>query len=567
MKKALHFASIMMLFMLPTFCYAQVQLSWVRKYVGSGADNAAGIAADNAGNIYICGNNNWGYNTADMYTIRYNSAGTQTSGLLYNSPYNNADNAKAIATDAAGNVYVAGTVSVNSGTSDIVLIKYNSSAVQQWVAIYNSPQNYIDDVNAIAVDASGNIYLAGSIVTSAFAYDYLTLKFDTGGRLLWSATYNGTAAGVDIASDIAVDGAGNVIVTGLSSGLINRLLGPISTGYDYATIKYSATGVQQWVRTYNNRNSNDEAKSLALDASGNIYVTGSSYAGTDNMDCATLKYATDGTQQWVQRYAGSAAKHDAGNCIAVDGAGNAFVAGYTYNSTGRADVLTIKYNTSGVPIWTGVYDAGSNAHDVGKVCALDVYGNIYIASETSIPGVTSSDFVTLKYIASSGVLSWAARYNGPENGMDYPTAMVVLTPNSGPIGTFQNPVVYLTGISNNDVITLKYSQPVVISGVATATAPAEETSMLRFNVNSYPNPVNKYINIEYTLPSDARVTIAVHDVTGRQIIKIADRFSKAGSFAQRLNTSTLSEGTYFLQFKAQSGDKEFRQSKALVVQR
>jgi hypothetical protein len=216
-------------------------------------------------------------------------------------------------------------------------------------------------------------------------------------------------------------------------------------------------------------------------------------------------------------------------------------------------------------LWAGVYDAGSNAHDIGKTCALDIYGDIYVASETSIPSVTHSDFITLKY-GTSGGLAWATRYNGVENVSDYPTAMAVITP-PGPIGSVQNPVVYLTGISNNDVITLKYSQPTLVGGRLSPTAPAAENMILHPRINTYPNPVDKYVNIEYELPSDARVAIAVYDVNGRQVMQIADRFRKAGSHAEKINTSMLFKGMYYWRFTARSGDKEFRESKTILVQR
>jgi uncharacterized delta-60 repeat protein len=566
MKKKFLASLIISLFVIPAIGYSQVNQDWVRKFVGLGSDNAAGIAKDNSGNVYICGNNNWGYSTADMYTIRYNSAGTQTSGFLYNSPYNNADEARAIATDPAGNVYVAGRASLNSSTSDIVLIKYSASAIQQWVVFYNSPQNYIDDVTSMAVDASGNVYLTGNIVKGSFEYDYLTVKFNTSGVLQWAATYNGTANGVDMANDIAVDASGNVYVTGLSAGqVVKRSV--VSTGYDYVTIKYNSSGAQQWVQRYNAASKNDEAKSLALDASGNVYVTGSSYPSTGGTDCATIKYNTDGVFLWLNRYNGPAGQDDAGNAIAIDPSGNACVAGYTYNSAGRGDVLTIKYDPNGAQQWLNVYDAGSGTHDIGKVMGIDYAGNVYVAAETSIPGVTNSDYLTIKY-SSNGVQSWAARYNSPENQVDYPTAMVVVNPNSGPFGGAGNATIYVTGYSYGDVATIKYSQPMVIGSQLQVTPDAEALPLMNnFKLNNYPNPVRSLTNIQYSLPYDSKVTIDIYDAMGRKISTLVDGLRTAGTHVEKLSTMNLSEGVYHYQFTAHSGTKEFRQTKIITVQR
>ncbi len=565
MKKNLLFAAIFCSIILPAISMAQVNLDWARKFIGSGADNAAGIAADNSGNVWICGNNNWGYNTADMYTLRYNSAGTQTAGFLYNSPYNNADEARGIATDPAGNVYVVGRALVNSSTSDIIIIKYNSSAIQQWVSIFNTPQNYSDDATAIAVDPSGNLYITGHIIKGPFEYDYLTIKYNTSGVLLWYATYNGTANGVDMANDIAVDASGNVYVTGLSAGqVIKRFV--INTGYDYLTIKYNSNGVQQWVQRYNAHSGNDEAKSLALDAAGNVHITGTVFMASGNTNCATIRYSTDGIFNWLQQFAGSAGQYDGGNAIAVDGAGNVIVAGYSYNSSGRADVLTIKYNSTGLQQWLAIHDAGPGTHDVGTVMGLDQYGNTYVAAETSVPGVVNSDFLTIKYSAS-GVQSWAVRYNGPENQGEVPRAMVVVNPPSFP-PIAANAKIYVTGISNNDVVTIKYSQPIVIAPSARPGMVTEETlTTSKFKIGHTPNPVTSFTNIQFELPTDSRVTIDIYDPTGRKVYSLVDGFRKAGKHITKLNVATLAEGTYYYKFYAWSRGKEFRQTKSIVIQR
>jgi hypothetical protein len=113
-------------------------------------------------------------------------------------------------------------------------------------------------------------------------YDYATIKYNSSGDSLWVRRYNGPANNVDEAYSIAVDGSGNVYVTGFSEGS-----GTLS---DYATIKYNSAGAQQWAVTYNGQsNSYDYSHSLALDATGNVYVTG--YITGSTQDFATLKYS------------------------------------------------------------------------------------------------------------------------------------------------------------------------------------------------------------------------------------------------------------------------------------
>src|SRR4030095_164417 len=123
---------------------------------------------------------------------------------------------------------------------------------QEWVARYNGPGNYVDEAHAIATDSAGNVYVTGGRFGSGTDSEYATRKYDSAGQVQWVARYNGTANSNDSANAIAVDSAGNVYVTGES-------IGP-DTDYDYATVKYNSSGQQQWVARYNGTaNSHDTA--------------------------------------------------------------------------------------------------------------------------------------------------------------------------------------------------------------------------------------------------------------------------------------------------------------------
>ena len=135
----------------------------------------------------------------------------------------------------------------------------------------------------------------------------------------WVRRYNGPL-NYDEASAMAVDGSGNVYVTGISRG--------DGTSEDYATIKYYPDGDTAWVRRYNGpSNLDDWASAIAVDGSGNIYVTGQSYwSGTDfDYDYATIKYYANGDTAWVRRYGGPGNLYDWAYAIAVDGSGNVYV--------------------------------------------------------------------------------------------------------------------------------------------------------------------------------------------------------------------------------------------------
>ena len=129
-------------------------------------------------------------------------------------------------------------------------MKYNAGGAQQWVARYDGPASSDDVANALAVDGSGNVYVTGWSTGSGTGYDYATVKYNAAGVQQWAARYDGPASGDDYAGALAVDGSGNVYVTGYSAGS--------GTGYDYATVKYNAAGVQQWAARYDGPASGDD---------------------------------------------------------------------------------------------------------------------------------------------------------------------------------------------------------------------------------------------------------------------------------------------------------------------
>jgi hypothetical protein len=178
----------------------------------------------------------------------------------------------------------------------------------------------------------------GESTGSGTGYDYATVKYNnTNGNQVWVARYDGPGSGDDVAEAIAIDGSGNIFVTGGSTGS--------GTGYDYATIKYNSAGAEQLVMRYNGPgNSDDGASALAFDGSGNIFVTGESNSTGASFDYATIKYNSAGAEQWVIRYNGPGNGTDGASAIAVGGTDYIYVTGYSYGSGTDYDYATIKYN-------------------------------------------------------------------------------------------------------------------------------------------------------------------------------------------------------------------------------
>jgi hypothetical protein len=388
----------------------------------------------------------------DYATIKYDAQGSLLWERRYDGPDTSYDEAVALAVDASGNVYVTGT-----SNGDYATVKYSADGEQIWVQRYDR-----GNATAIAVDAAGNVYVTGR----SPGWDYATVKYSADGEQIWVQRYNGPGNGYDEAKGIAVDSFGNVYVTGVSKG------GSGTGASDYATIKYDADGEPSatWpdigfgagVRRYNGPgNSSDEVRALALDSSGNAYLTGRSVGVNTSWDYATVKYDVDGHELWVKRYNRPGNELDAATALALDGAGNVYVTGET--GTGSSDYTTVKYDANGHELWVEHYNRGPrDAEDVARALAVDTSGNVYVT------GKSDNDYATVKYDVDGHEL-WVHLYNGPVSGKDDAFALAVDGAGN----------VYVTGESHGgfgsqgtreDYATIKYVQVPAAPSDLSATA-------------------------------------------------------------------------------------------------
>jgi len=300
-------------------------------------DAATAIALDLNGNIIVTGNS--GNSSTDIATIKYNSSGiSQWTVKFYGAQITN-DVSNEIVTDKKGNVYQVGRVRANQSGDNIQVIKYNSEGMRKWV--YNRGGSYTgynayDEGNAITVDTLGNVYFTGTLYFHpSTGQEIVTGKLDSNGTILWFTIKSGIY-GNDAGKDIALDAAGNIFVSGESTGLAGDL--------NYILLKYNNAGVEQWARGYGGiTGSNDVPNAMTVDKFGNIFVTGTSVIGANESEIATLKFNNAGVQQWINIYNGTAAGEDNGNCIVNDIYGNAYVGGSAANTATGSDFVMIKY--------------------------------------------------------------------------------------------------------------------------------------------------------------------------------------------------------------------------------
>lgn len=660
-------------FLLFCICKAQVQQQWVALYSGGDFDNYANaMTVDNLGNVYVTGVISSDYGaTQDICTIKYNSSGTEQWVQVYDGPAHGPDGAWAIAVDRLNNVYITGyswggshyrqnmctikyspdgvlqwvqryaglgdegasaddigvdnsgnvyvTGSSYNGAAGYVFctIKYSSSGVQQWLSTYSSPGG----ATSIVIDSDGNSYITGQIYVN-WTKDYCTIKYDPAGVQQWVAIYNGPGNGDDVPGSgighkaLTVDCSGNVYVTGYSKG--------IGTANDYATLKYNSAGVQQWAARYDGPlHSSDGATSIALDNSGNVYVTGRSYGSLQNNgDYCTVKYNSSGTQQWVMRFDGPGQGYNQSNSIAVDSYGNVYITGVAMDTVYYwGSCYSVKYSTSGVQQWVALYPGSPS---FGNVIKLDESGNVYVTGGWSDPISGSPNFMTIKYsqtlpcqltvsagndtiiyfgygaqnailnaTPSAGTPPYSYLWSNNSNSQSItvnPTATTsyIVTVTDANNCTARDTVVVNVidvrcGENNNKVLVchneLHNPQTICVdsSAVAAHLAHGDRLGNCSQNIvignpvneipdvfklyTNYPNPFNPTTKIKFDLPKDCFTRLIIYDVVGREVIRLTDQQMKAGRYEFEWNASNYSSGIYFYRITAGS----FVQTRKMVL--
>jgi hypothetical protein len=343
------------------------------------------------------------------------------------------DAATALAVDAAGAAYVAGfTASYDFPTANPAQ-NFDAGGNDAFVAKLNASGNGLiyctylggradDRAYGIAVDASGSVYLTGSTTSSNFpvrgaiqtklagAKNAFVAKLNPAGNTLVFSTYLG-GSGSDLGNGIAVDGSGNVYVAGDTSSPNFPASGFQNTNrgsQDAFVSKLSGDGSHLLYSSYLGGAGDDHAAALAVDAGGSAYVTGSTYSSNFPVAAAWQGSLGGGQDAFVARLGvtgstlvfstfvggsgGALGLPEAGQGIALDGQGNAYIAGVTSSANfpllnplqsslrGATDAFVVKLNASGVPSYS-TYLGGTGA-DAANAIAVDAGGSAYIVGQT-----------------------------------------------------------------------------------------------------------------------------------------------------------------------------------------
>ena len=322
----------------------------------------------------------------------------------------------------------------------------------------------------MVVDSSGNLittgYYTGTVdfaggggdinsIHSSLAYlgtygkDIFVAKYDSAGRHLWSRSF-GNDGNSEMGQAVTVDGSGNIYVAGKAvTGINVRSVNFGCANNDYQgagansfVVKLNSQGQCQWVR-YVSDDYDDMSTGVAVDGSGNVYMTGSFQStanfdgqdplfgsttfrrsatgsisgGASESDGYLVKYNSSGATQWVRRFGGSST--DQGTSVSIDPADSGIViTGMFYgsanfedsdganklgiNGIGDRDGLLVKYSSSGQLLWTTA--VGSTGADTLSDGAVDNSGNVWVS------GLLSGQLYVGKYLGSNRQLAWPAKF-------------------------------------------------------------------------------------------------------------------------------------------------------------
>jgi len=291
--------------------------------------------------------------------------------------------------DASNNVYVTGFTQNLSTLGDVLVLKYNTAGTLQWGV--KSDVYGLDDAAVKAALNGTKLTVSGAAQNGQTSWRYLTQVYNTAnGSLTNSAVGANNVTSIDQVQDLVVDASDNIYITGTA--------GTATQGYNMYTVKMDDALNVLWQQSYNYAGSgNDKAFGMALDNSGNVIVTGCTSVNSTNTQFTTIKYTSGGVQSWVRHYDVSTAR-DTAHAVTTDGSGNVYVSG-TFSNGSNRDVKTLKYDAAGNLKWEIDYNGVNNGDDYVLDITRDALGGIVLVTQART--ATDYEYASVRYVEST----------------------------------------------------------------------------------------------------------------------------------------------------------------------
>jgi len=397
--------------------------NWDKRFNNGATDIPSMVRFDGSGNVYVVGQGSnliSGTSNLDWWIKKFNANGVEDT-TNWDKKFNGvnatgSDQARAVAIDSSGNVYVVGNgrelVTAGTSASDWWIKKFNSNGTEDltWDKKFNgvSP-NGADDLFAVVVDSTGSVYVGGSgqNLVSVASVDIWIKKFNSNGveDLTWDKKFDGNTA-ADALFSLALDSSGNVYAVGSGTNLVG------TTGLDWWIKKFSSAGVEDlsWNKKITSAgNVSDEAKYVALDSTGNVFVVGygtNLVSGTSSFDWWIKKFNSSGIEDmsWDKKIDGNGSLDQAFSCI-VDNLGQLYVTGFGSNIAGSAtgtDIWIKKYSATGmedVTNWDKKISSSGAVSDAAITVVVDASGKVFVGGfgTNLVSGTSGADWWIKKF--------------------------------------------------------------------------------------------------------------------------------------------------------------------------
>lgn len=361
-------------------------VAWQQINSGANSQNDYGtdLAIDNTGNILVCGAVHNGSNV-DYRIVKYSSDGALIWTKQFNGPGNGDDVPVAIRLDASNNVYVAGTSTGNGTLTDFTTLKYNSTGNLLWTKRYNY-SNLPEIATTMEIDNSGNIFVAGASANSINNSDFCIVKYNSAGTQLAVQRHATTGNGYDLPSEMTINSSGNIFIVGTSEAANNK---------NVKILAFTNTLTVLWAKYIDQFGRDDEGYSITLTPSNNLVITGYSKKQSGGTNLIVAKYTLTGTQVWLKNKTALIDNEIAkGRKVRVNGNGKIFVSGESFTDNSR-DLVTQSYDENGNVLWEKTFD---NSNTTEKAAQLVVSNDdVYITGTTS--DGNTDQLATVKYSA------------------------------------------------------------------------------------------------------------------------------------------------------------------------
>jgi hypothetical protein len=520
MKTTKTFLTIIFLGVFYTVSFSQPVLEWADT-LNIGSSPSGGepgyMVKDKYSNVFISVTSDSVFGNKNILTVKYRNDGT----IEWTRSYDHSgleDVARGIKLDRFGNIYVLGNVRISSANSDAIVLKYLPNGALAW-ARRMIPAGY----KALSFDAVTRDAVLDVLTPDTYMFVNVNIRRSSTSFKHFNALFKvnlntGSYTSVEYippdtldehwARQISIDALGHVYVTGYK-------------GANGFVMKYSNSLFLNWRREYSpSPIFYNDFRFIKVNSTGKLIVSGPAFGGPAWNNLRTYQLnSSDGSVIWERRFYISDTSGMYLDDIVLDFDDNVILAGSCNVFTTSERGIVLKYNSSGIPLWSWVIDSMRNASKLGT----DPGRNIYISGYRSGGDARNR----LMKLDPWGFTIWSASVNGDR----------------GTTSMLQNigSKIFILGTDARGFIPQVWVQS---STSGKPTREIGEKYIFKLHEN-YPNPFNPSTSIKFSVPATGLVTLKVFDITGKEVTILVDGNIEQGEHEVNFNASHLASGVYF----------------------